>query len=102
MKLVDGLREEYSDLDTCKDPRMSDMPSHYDDVTYSIIVLIKKLKGEAWNEKNKMLGALEALRDWIISHQNMDRKLSGMELEVKKQELKVAQSLSNIFHQIAC
>ena len=95
LKLIDDLREEYSDLDTCRDPGMMDRSDYYDEITHSVTILVKKLRGETVNEEEKMLGALQALRDWIVMHQNMTIRLSGMELEVTKQKLKVPWKFSH-------
>ena len=96
LKLIDDLREDYSHLDTCRDPGMMDRSDYYHEITYSVTMLVKKLRGETVKEDEKMLGALQALRDWIIMHQNMDIRLSGMELEVTKQKLKVPLELLQI------
>ena len=97
LKLIDDLREEYSDLDTCREPGMMERSDHYDEIAHSVTMLVKKLRGETVNEDEKMLGALTFLRDWIVMHQNMDRRLSGMELEVTKQKLKVTRKHLQFF-----
>ena len=89
LEFIEGLRGDYSDLDTCRDPAMMERSDYYDKITHSITVLVKKLKGETVNEDVRMLDSLQGLRDWIVMHQNMEERLSGMELEVTKQKFKV-------------
>ena len=68
---------------------MIERSDYYDNITHSITVLVKKLRGETVNEDAKMLDVLQGLRDWIVMHQNMEERLSGMELEVTRQKFKV-------------